>query len=232
MNRVSAVRPVPWWVMVVPVKRLGVAKSRLAEYTGPHRGDLALAVALDTVAAALRTPGVRSVVVVTADDVASAALHAIGARIVADEPGTGLNPALLHGAGAAAAMDPAAGRAALSADLPALRPAELSHALVSAGRHPNAFLADSPGVGTTLYTAAPGAVFAPAFEGASRQRHGDGGAVELRLAGVDSVRRDVDTPGDLMDAAVLGVGPRTADVLSALGECSGCGHDAARVPLG
>ncbi|PSK95589.1 2-phospho-L-lactate guanylyltransferase [Murinocardiopsis flavida] len=232
MKQSSQARRVSSWVVVVPVKRLGAAKSRLAAYTGPHRGDLALAVALDTVSAVLRTPGVRSVVVVTADPVAAAALRGAGALIVGDEPGTGLNPALRHGALAAAELYPAAGRAALSADLPALRPAELDRALTAAGRHPNAFLADAPGVGTTLYTAAPGAAFTPAFEGASRRRHSDGGAVELRIAGVDSVRRDVDTPGDLLDASALGVGARTADVLSALGECGGCGHDAARVPLG
>ena len=53
------------WCLVVPVKRLALAKTRLAEVAGEHRVDLALAFALDTVTAALACDDVRAVVVVT-----------------------------------------------------------------------------------------------------------------------------------------------------------------------
>ncbi|MFJ3905819.1 2-phospho-L-lactate guanylyltransferase [Streptomyces sp. NPDC090025] len=199
------------WSLVVPLKPLALAKSRLAASVGgPLRGRLALAFAEDTVAAALGCPGVRDVAVVTDDPVAGAALAALGARIVPDLPGAGLNAALAHGARAVRAERPGARVAALNADLPALRPAELGLVLAVAGQFPRAFLADAAEIGTTFLSAAPGVELEPAFGGPSRRRHLSAGAVEIRLAGVDSVRRDVDTGDDLAAALALGVGPRTA----------------------
>ena len=46
------------WSLVVPVKVLARAKTRLATLAGPDRPALALAMAADTVAAALRCPEV------------------------------------------------------------------------------------------------------------------------------------------------------------------------------
>ena len=66
-------------------------------------------------------------------------------------------------------------------------------------------------------TARRGEPFRPAFGGASRARHLAGGAKELLLDGVASVRRDVDTIEDLRDALALGVGPHTAEVAAKLG---------------
>ncbi|MFC4562866.1 2-phospho-L-lactate guanylyltransferase [Nocardiopsis mangrovi] len=211
------VEPDARWALVVPVKRLSGAKSRLARLAGPHRADLALAIAADTVLAAARSARVAAVLVVTDDPRAAGALGGMGAGVIGGEPGTGLNPALLHGAAEAARRHPGLGVCALSADLPALRPAELDLVLAAAAGHATSFLADAPGIGTTLYAASPGAAFAPAFEGASRRRHADGGAAELAGAGVPSVRRDVDTPGDLREAVALGVGPHTAELLPRLG---------------
>ncbi|MBB6170459.1 2-phospho-L-lactate guanylyltransferase [Nocardiopsis mwathae] len=205
------------WSLLVPVKHLAGAKTRLARFAGAHRSDLALAIACDTVMAAVDCPAVASVFAVTDDPRAADALGGLGAHVVAGEPGTGLNPALVHGAAEALRRRPGRGLCALSADLPALRPAELDLVLGDAAAHERAFLADAPGVGTTLYTAAPGAAFTPAFEGASRRRHHDGGAAELVRADVPSVRRDVDTPEDLHGAVALGVGPHTAKLLGLLG---------------
>ncbi|MFD0369316.1 2-phospho-L-lactate guanylyltransferase [Streptomyces sp. NPDC059071] len=199
------------WSLVVPLKPLALAKSRLGAAVGAGlRPRLALAFAEDTVAAALTCPAVRDVAVVTDDPAAGAALGALGARIVADVPGTGLNGALAHGARAVRAVRPGARVAALNADLPALRPAELARVLAVAGQFRRAFLADAAEIGTTFLSAGPGVELEPAFGGASRRRHLSSGAVEIRLAGVDSVRRDVDTGEDLAAAVALGVGPRTA----------------------
>ncbi|QIQ06788.1 2-phospho-L-lactate guanylyltransferase [Streptomyces liangshanensis] len=197
--------------MVVPLKPLRLAKSRLAGAMGSAlRPRLALAFAQDTVAAALACPAVRDVVVVTDDPTAGAELAALGARVVPDAPAAGLNAALAHGAAVVRAADPRAPVAALNADLPALRPAELARVLGAARAFPRAFLADAAGIGTTLLAAAPGAELNPAFGGPSRARHLSSGAVEIPLTGVDSVRRDVDTGADLLAAAELGLGPRTA----------------------
>ncbi|ARZ67659.1 2-phospho-L-lactate guanylyltransferase [Streptomyces sp. HU2014] len=200
------------WTLVVPLKPLALAKSRLATGTGrAPRPTLALAFALDTVAAALACRAVGDVVVVTDDPVAGARLGALGARILPEPPGTGgLNGALAHGARTVRERAPRAAVATLNADLPALRPGELGRVLDSATEFPRAFLADAAGIGTTLLAAAPGMELAPAFEGRSRARHRASGAREIELAGVDSVRRDVDTAEDLRAALALGVGPRTA----------------------
>jgi 2-phospho-L-lactate guanylyltransferase len=212
------------WSVLMPVKVLEQAKSRLAELAGPRRAEFALALACDTVTAVLGSIGLGSgparVIVITDDQVAAVALAALGALVVPDEPRAGLNAALRHGAGYAAARWPRSGTAALSADLPALRPAELSRALRAAAAWPNAFVADAAGDGTTLYTAAPGAAFRPAFGLASRARHAAGGAAELALDGIPGLRRDVDTPADLRGAAGLGLGPHSAPLAAELLRCA------------
>ncbi|SDJ71916.1 2-phospho-L-lactate guanylyltransferase [Streptomyces indicus] len=201
------------WTLVIPLKPLARAKSRLAEpVTAPLRPSLALAFAQDTVAAVAACPAVRDVVVVTDDELAGRELTALGARIVRDEPATGLNAALRHGERAVRSLRPHAAVAALNADLPALRPAELTAVLDAAAQFPRAFLADAAGIGTTLLSAGPGTELAPAFGGASRARHTASGAVELALSGVDSVRQDVDTWADLQAAHRLGLGPRSAEM--------------------
>lgn len=203
------------WAAVVPVKRLARAKSRLAERAGDHRERLALALATDTVSAALACPRVHGLTVVTDDPVAAPVLAELGARIVPDEPDAGLNPALRHGAATAATV-PGARVAALSADLPSLRSYELARALDAAAGHASAFVPDAAGTGTTVYASRSGAAFAPEFGNGSRQRHVVSGVTELAVDGIESVRLDVDTPEDLQRALRLGVGARTAEVVAAL----------------
>lgn len=239
------------WTVLLPVKVLARAKSRLAVLAGDRRRELALALASDTVTAVLGCPEVARVVVVTSDPVAGPLLAGLGAIVVADEPtdrsdrsdrsdrlgtpgtldGAGaapllgdlgvqdlLNAALRHGAAVAARRWPGTGLAALTADLPAMSPAELATALRAAGSAPGAaaFVPDAAGVGTTLYAVPPGGEFLPLFGGASRARHAAAGATELGLAGVTGLRRDVDTPDDLREALALGVGPFTRAVAADL----------------
>jgi 2-phospho-L-lactate/phosphoenolpyruvate guanylyltransferase len=232
------------WTVVIPVKVLAQAKSRLGVLAGPRRPELAMAMATDTASAVLGCPDVARVVVVTSDVLATGQLSSLGVIVVPDPaapleagapaPGEragsgqderagsvedGLNAALAHGALVAATQWPGTGIAALSADLPALRPAELSRALRAAAALPAgraAFIADEQGVGTTMYAAAPGADFLPMFGGASRRRHAASGACELLLDGIPGLRRDVDTPDDLRTAVGLGAGPRTMAVAEEL----------------
>jgi 2-phospho-L-lactate/phosphoenolpyruvate guanylyltransferase len=204
------------WSLVIPVKVLARAKSRLAGLAGSRRGELALAMAADTVAATVACPAIGAVIVVTDDAAAGAELGGLGAHVVADEPGAGLNPALVFGAAYADARWPGRGRAGLAADLPALDPAEIGRALAAASGWAEAFVPDAAGSGTTLYTAGPAAAFCPRFGPGSRDRHLAGGAVELDLPGMAGLRRDVDTPADLRSAARLGLGPRTAALAAQL----------------
>jgi 2-phospho-L-lactate guanylyltransferase len=234
------------WTVIVPVKRLETAKTRLRGALGipllgvpepaapvarqHHHGEtlsrqrnheaLVLAMALDTIAAALGSPVVGRVVVVTTDEAAGSEASLMGAEVVPDVPESGLNPALAYAAAEArrggTGIDP--GVAAIAADLPALRSEELTEAL----RHADAaaresgplglarsFVADAAGTGTVLLAAPPGAVLEPCFGAGSAAAHRASGAVPLAGAW-PGLRRDVDTPADLAEAFVLGVGPRTA----------------------
>jgi 2-phospho-L-lactate guanylyltransferase len=204
------------WSLVVPVKVLARAKSRLAALAGPHRPQLALAMAADTVAAALACRAVARVIAVTDDPRAERALSRLGAIVVADEPDDGLNAALRHGAALAVARWPGCGIGALAADLPALRPDELGMGLRAAARWQQAFVPDAAGSGTTLYVVRPPAEFRPRFGPGSARRHRAAGAAELAFPGIESLRRDVDAPADLRVATGLGVGPRTAEVAAKL----------------
>jgi 2-phospho-L-lactate guanylyltransferase len=202
------------WSVVVPAKRLAVAKTRLRPLTAAlddpsAHADLVLALLADTVAAALACPAVGTVLVVTDDPAAAAEVVRLGARTVPDEPDSGLNPALEHGARCAGGT----AVAALSSDLPALRPDELGAALAAADRAPRCFVADAHGTGTTLLTAVATGL-RPAFGPASAAAHRAGGAVELS-GNWPGLVRDVDTEADLRAALGLGAGPRTTAAAAA-----------------
>jgi 2-phospho-L-lactate/phosphoenolpyruvate guanylyltransferase len=204
------------WTLVITTKSAAIGKSRLAPYARDLRAELARAMASDTVSAALRCSLVESLIAVT-DDVESArAFESLGALVIPDEPGDGLNAALSHGAAYARRLRPGAAVGALQADLPALRPAELERALLAAAGFATSFVADAEGVGTALYCASSGVPFSPRFGAASRRAHLDGGAAEVLLPDIPSVRQDVDTETDLHAAAALGLGPRSRLVLDRL----------------
>lgn len=197
----------PSWTVVVPVKRLEVAKSRLrGALPGVPHEALASALALDTVRAVLACDAVAALLVVTGDPELAGAVRAAGAAVLPDPPVAGLNAAFRHGA---AAVD--GWVAGLTADLPALRPAELGAALRAAGHRPRVrhFVADAPGDGTVLLAAPPGVPLDPRFGPGSAAAHAASGALPL-VGAWPTLRRDVDTPADLAVAARLGLGPRTA----------------------
>ena len=201
------------WCLVLPVKRLALAKTRLgAPYAG-LREELALAFALDTSAAALASPLVASVHVVTDDARAADALAELGVAVCGDDPDDGLNAALQHGAAQAAAARPGAAVGTLAADLPALRPSELTAALRTAALHDRGFVRDAHGTGTTLLLARVPGDLRPMFGPGSAARHEASGAHELAGQTLSSLRRDVDTADDLDLALRLGVGPRTRRLL-------------------
>jgi len=210
------------WAAIVPVKRLEFAKTRLSLPAG-LRAELALAMALDSVAAALSATLVDVVVVVTDDVVAAAAMKEIGAEVVGDAPDAGLNPALRHGASSATASRDVGGVVALSSDLPALSADALDVVLMQVARlemprlqmsgGTTAFVADAVGNGTSLLAASPSSAFDPRFGPDSARRHSAAGAVDVTAAADARVRRDVDTLDDLAAAVALGCGPATTALL-------------------
>ena len=204
------------WSVVVPAKRLDVAKTRLRPLTagrddaGTAHRELVLALLADTVAAAVACPAVGTVVVVTDEPAAAEVVRELGARTVPDEPDGGLNPALEHGARSASGT----AVAALSSDLPALRPEELAAALAAASGVARGFVADAQGTGTTLLTAVD-TDLRPAFGPGSAEAHLSGGAVPLSGPWPGLVR-DVDTEADLRAALLLGTGRRTTALAASL----------------
>src|SRR5260221_6792480 len=92
------------WSVVIPVKLLAQAKSRLSGLADADREAMALAMAADTVSAAVACPAVADVVVVSDDPAVRAEAESAGAEVIADPPAARLHPALGAGAGHAAAQ--------------------------------------------------------------------------------------------------------------------------------
>jgi 2-phospho-L-lactate guanylyltransferase len=203
--------PVPRrYTVLVPVKPPSFAKSRLAPLGDPARRSLVVAFAVDTITAALETPEVGGVLAVTDDHEMAAGLSDAGAVVIPDDVTDDLNASLVQAAMEARRRWPDAGVAALCADLPALRSAELSRALGSAAVDRMSFVADRAGTGTTTVLAPSAELFVPQFGPQSRKAHAEAGAFEIDRGDVPTLRHDVDTPEDLAVALDLGVGSRTA----------------------
>lgn len=139
----------PSVLIAIPVKPFGVAKQRLSPVLDPRqRRRLGKAVAARVIATALGTG--CPVAVVTGNDGVADWARRLGASTIAEPPGEGLNGAA---AGAVqAARRQGLGWMILHADLPALRPADLSAALVATPRR-GVLLAPSHNGGTSLIAA-------------------------------------------------------------------------------
>jgi 2-phospho-L-lactate guanylyltransferase len=199
------------WRIVVPVKGSGSAKSRLHPPPGIRRADLAHAFALDTVTAVSQTVPAWQVHVVTADPATGAFAAALGAQVV-DDPGGGLNSAIRAGLEHLAAAPTDGPVAVLLGDLPTLTPADLAAALRECARHRTAFVPDAEGTGTVLLSAESVTDLVPAFGAGSARAHAQHSTrLDLDLP---LLRSDVDDDVALRRAVRLGVGPRTAAVLT------------------
>ncbi|RZS87018.1 2-phospho-L-lactate guanylyltransferase [Motilibacter rhizosphaerae] len=197
------------WRLVLPVKDLGAAKSRLVPPVGVQRADLALAFAFDATAAALAV-GVPVLVTTSSSSVVAAfrAEWAGDAVEVLEDAPPGLNEAVSFALGRCG--DGPVG--VMTADLPALRGSSLQRALLAAEQVPYAVVPDAAGTGTTLLAALDPARVRPSFGPGSCAAHLADGAHVLE-AGVD-LRLDVDTAEDLEAARALGLGPATRALLA------------------
>ncbi|MEJ5945397.1 2-phospho-L-lactate guanylyltransferase [Pseudokineococcus basanitobsidens] len=227
---------VPWaaapqqWSVVLPVKGGPAAKSRLGGDAARRRG-LALAMALDCLEAVLAAPGVRRALVVTQDPEVTGLAAAAGARVLLPGPAGSrppLDAAVADGARGCEECGGHDGVAVLLADVPALRPGELASALSAVGSAladgaRSALVPDAGGTGTALLAARRARDLRTAYGEGSAARHEALGARRLELD-LPGLRRDVDTPADLVTAQALGLGRRTravldgpADALAAVG---------------
>lgn len=211
--------------VLIPVKRLARAKSRLAPRLEPiERRLLALAMLEDTLAAAAASPLVDRITVVTPDAAAARLARELGIGVLEEatltptaEDSSPLNAALDAAARQIRSASPPATLVVLQADLPALRAQELTAAIAQAAGD-RAVVADFAGIGTTaLIVPAADARLRPRFGPWSAREHQRGGAVEL-TGDWPGLRSDVDTAEDLRRAHSLGVGRATAALLDALDE--------------
>ncbi len=205
------------WHIIVPVKDTRAGKSRLA-LAGAQRTRLSRALADDTLSAVVEAVGPGRLWLVTSDPGLARDWSGAGANLVPD-PGGGLNAAIRAGL---ARVPVGAPRAVLLGDLPSLTAADLLAALHAGGSLPDWFVPDAEGVGTVLRG---GHSFEPRFGPGSALAHAGQGSVRLDLD-LPRLRRDVDDPTSLAEAARLGLGPATSGVLGlAAVERTGCNGD-------
>lgn len=183
------------WVVLIPLKRLHMAKSRLLLPRHGQRAHVVRAMAETVALTASQVPGVRSVAVVTDENWDQ---HVAPALVIREPPESGLNPALCWGAQVIQRLCPGRGVAILPGDAAAMTEHELQACLEAAAPYGRALVADHLGTGTVLLTAAAGVPVEPMFGVGSRRAHVRSGAVDL-TAGLDVplLRRDLDTADDL-----------------------------------
>ena len=206
------------WTIVVPVKSLDLAKSRLAPaLTAGGRRALVTAMAADVLRTCRDTPGVARVRVVSADPRVGDLASRTGVELVDEYTGRSrasgdpLNLALDR-----ALADVAGPVGVVAADLPELRPQHLGRILAAAGRHGHSTVTDHRGAGTTMAfwtDTATARVCRFGVDSAIRYRV-EGGAVAIEVGDdLGAATRDVDVPGDLEALPGRAVGPATAGAL-------------------
>lgn len=194
-------------IAIVPVGTLEGAKSRLgAVLDAEERHDLAASLVRRTIAAAVATPAIGEVLVITPDDEVRAIALGLGARPIRQRT-SGLNDGLRE----ARAEAIAAGARAiliLPIDLPRITPDVVGAVLAPLGqaRRPLVVIvADRHGRGTNALLLAPPDAIDFCFGGDSRAAHAaaaiDAGALLVELAG--PLRLDLDTPDDLVLAETV-----------------------------
>jgi 2-phospho-L-lactate guanylyltransferase len=213
-RRAGAERPGNDVGLVIAVKRLTAAKTRLAPvFSAATRESVVLAMLVDTITAASGVAALQTVTVVTPDDVAADAARQLGAQVLTDPTPNGhpnpLNNAIV--AAEAIVRETTPNIVALQGDLPALQTQELAEAIVGARGYPRSFVGDRHGTGTAALFAF-GVPLDPQFGPDSARRHQHSGAIELTGAW-PGLRCDIDTPDDLLVARRLGVGAATAQAI-------------------
>lgn len=186
---------------VLPVKRFGAAKQRLAAgVDDERRGELVAAMLRDVLEAVAEARSIERTIVVTSEPRAEEPARSAGAEIVPDPGEGGHSEAAL--AGIARARELGADCVVLlPGDCPLLDPRELERLLTGIPRAYVAVVPDRHGTGTNALALAPPDAIRPAFGEGSCARH----IAAAREAGVPfsaeelpSLALDLDTPADVI----------------------------------
>lgn len=207
---------------LVPVKRLGVGKSRLRPPLDEARsGELAAAMLEDVLEALAGVPALGARAVVTVDPAVARVAEAAGARVIL-HPDEGLSASIDAGS-AALAADGASGVLVVLGDVAGAMArdlAELPAALAALGGR-GVVLAPSRDGGTSALLRAPHDAIPSAFGPDSAARHralARAAGVPLRELSLPSLAVDVDDAASL-DAFLAGAhgGRRTRALLARIG---------------
>ncbi len=213
-------------IAVVPVKRFGDAKQRLADHIGePTRKALSEAMVTDVLIALRRSKSIDRVIVVTNEPGAEALANGYDAEPVLDDEGeTSHSGAAL--VGVRSARERGARRVLLvPGDCPALDPKEVDALVGSAGDAPEILVVpDRHGTGTNALLLTPPDVMEPSFGVGSAARHLElarAAGVTAQIREVPSLALDVDTFEDLQAlrdalAGVIGGAAHTRGMLNRL----------------
>ncbi|EKT76253.1 hypothetical protein WSS_A43700 [Rhodococcus opacus M213] len=197
--------------VLVPIKSLRRAKSRLTIGSSSLRSELAMAFFLDTIAALKASSQVESIVVVSPDPAVG---RAVGRSCdVVSDPELGLAEAIRAGAARLQSIGHRGPAAVVLPDLPCATARSFDALFAAASHHPRAFVSDWKGDGTTCVTAATVVLLTHHFGESSAAAHACHGFVPIELS-IPDLRADVDTPSDMRRMQASELGSTTRSILA------------------
>jgi 2-phospho-L-lactate guanylyltransferase len=186
---------------ILPVKRFGAAKQRLAAgIDGERRRALIEAMVADVLEAIGQARSLERTIVVSSEPAAQSLAAAAGADVIPDRSESGHVDATLSGIAAAEAGG-ASCVVLLAGDCPLLDPRELDRLLTGVPGDYVGIVPDRHGAGTNALVLSPPGAIIPSFGAGSCARH----VAAARAAGVPfgveelaSLGLDLDTPADVI----------------------------------
>jgi 2-phospho-L-lactate/phosphoenolpyruvate guanylyltransferase len=186
---------------VLPVKRFGAAKQRLAAgLDAEQRRGLAAAMVADVLEAIGAARGIERLILVSADPIAQELAAEAGAEVVPDPEDAGHVEAAQAGI-ARAEVEGAERVVLLAGDCPLLDPRELDRLLTGAPGRYVGIVPDRHGTGTNALLLSPPDAIVPAFGGGSRRRHVEAAreaGIPFGIEELPSIELDLDTPADVI----------------------------------
>ncbi len=186
---------------ILPVKRFGVAKRRLAPGIEAERREALVEAMLEDVLEAIgATRAIERTILVSSEPRAVKLARSVGAELLADPEEGGHPGAALAGIARAEAHG-AACVVLLPGDCPLLDPHELERLLTGVPERYVTVVPDRHGGGTNALVLAPPGAIRPAFGEGSRARHVAAAREAGTPYGVEelaSLALDLDTPADVV----------------------------------